>query len=96
MTNDTTAALGRLLVIVEDTFAHAGRIVLKPFLSLDAPPLGPLSVVLVRPDGSETRVDAVIEHPFFNPPPPGTGIMLSLRGLPKAAVPIGTRIHLTS
>lgn len=80
--------------MVEDVFALTRGLILAPHLPQDAPPRGPLRVVLVRPDGSSLLADGTIEHPLYNPPPPYFAIALLISGIDKQAVPPGTRVYL--
>ena len=86
-----------LLLTVTDVFALRGGLVLVD-PEFDHPTAwGQVPVVLRRPDGSELEAVASVTIPFINRHPyvPPRKVCL-LRGLDKAAVPIGTEVWLAA
>lgn len=85
----------RRLMVVEDTFAIAGRgLVLAPGVPLAEARSGPISVELERPDGTTARARARVEITFSSPPPKHHVATVRLEGATKADVPIGTELWL--
>lgn len=88
--------MARLLFTVEDTFFIQGR-GLIPFPGII--PVGSErfrigdSILLKRTDGTELKWPiAGIEMVFATPPQPNRPLVMSLEGLTKADVPIGTEV----
>ncbi|HTR54750.1 MAG TPA: hypothetical protein VMJ10_28865 [Kofleriaceae bacterium] len=88
----------RLLLVVEDTFAIAGRgVIVAPDAKLDGSSPRTMSVELRRPDGTTVSAEAVAEIPFVDPPrlPLSIRHMLRFAKLTKQDVPVGTEIWAT-
>ena len=85
----------RLLLIVEDAFAIAGRgTIVAPDVDLgDATPQR-LTVELRRPDGTVMSAEASAHVPFIDPPsiPPRARHVLVFPTMTKADLPAGTEI----
>lgn len=89
------------LLTVKDHFALSGRgLVVIPDFPLPNGQWKGLSaqVVVVRPDGSELKVNAQIEPSHFNIRDPDVSaakrwrVVVSLQGVTKDGVPIGSRL----
>lgn len=83
----------RLLLVVEDRFAIAGRDVLVvPMLDVGEARRDRFHVELRLPDGSRRRVEAFAQVPFFHPTPKVHRTQVALLGITKDDVPIGTEV----
>ena len=88
----------RLLLVVEETFAIAGRdVIVAPDVKLDDSSPRAMSVELRRPDGTTVSAEALVEIPFIDPPrlPLTIRHVLRLTNLTKQDIPIGTQIWAT-
>ncbi len=83
----------RLLLVVEDSFAIAGRgLVVAPFLLATEAKMGRFAVELRRPDGSTSRVEAFAQIPRIVPLPKVLRAHLALLGVTKDDVPVGSEV----
>lgn len=87
----------RLLLVVEDTFALAGRgLAIAPDVDLGPPHQRHVTIELRRADGTRTRAEALAQIPFVDPPRGESRRrhVLLFTTLAKADVPIGTELWL--
>ena len=85
----------RLLLIVEDTFAIAGRgLLIAPVVDLGGSAQRHVVVELRRPDGTRFEAEALAQVPFVNPPRAveRPRHVLLFTTLAKQDVPIGTEL----
>ncbi len=88
---------GRLLLVVEDTFAITGRgLIVAPDVDLGPAVQYRILVELRRPDASTCRVDAIAQQPLVGgqhvPDRGRKKHMLLFQTLSKQDVPIGTEV----
>ena len=87
----------KLLLVVEDAFEVRGRgVIVVPDIPLDElKQPTPTMVMLKRPDGTSSSVEAWIGVPFIDPPlvVGKRGYTCFLKGIDRLAVPIGTEVY---
>lgn len=80
------------LLTVEDTFFIEGRgVMVLPMITDYSGPTA-FSVILRKPNGEESSVQAHLDIPRINPPRKPYPFACSLSGISKQDVPIGTEI----
>jgi len=80
------------LLTVAETFYIEGRgVVVMPFIPDYSGPMS-LPVVLRRPSGEESVVQADLDIPRVSPPPQHYSFACCLRGVTKQDVPVGSEI----
>lgn len=92
--------MAKLLIVTDGAFAVSGRrVIVTPDIPRhELPEPRPKTVILRRPDGATCTVQATFNIPFLDPPFPflehmhTVGYVCFLKGVEKAAVPVGTEV----
>jgi len=80
-------------LLVEETFNIRGRgVVVAPFLDAGEARREKFAVEFRKPNGETVRVMAFAQIPFITPTPPTPQTHLTLLGVSKEDVPIGTEV----